>query len=517
MYGRLNSVVRENEKSVINQVATFMRQTDTMPHAAESQYQPAQTYQAPTAMAGAFQSTVMPPMPPAAAATIPPADMQYVPEMAMPPQPYNAMPAMNPYYSRGEAHSLDQYSTFTAQNQASTAGESTLQPQVISRGFVPKRKKKFAPPAQQEPMPSIPEDMSQYYSTAMYMAQPNAGPPFPPYAPGTRPPPLYGSYYPYGYYAGYPPHPDYHYPAHYSGAVYGYPPAGYQPVVPSQPAPAAPPPVMASYYSGAEQVQSVQGVQIQFQPPATQTAATKGKSEEKKRRKKGKGQAKSSRERSNSDVGGETKKEEDVQTKHVSSTDCSVGSWGSFDYEGKTEEPEAEKEKEKEKLAEKFGKISLGGTGPAATGTVPQPDSSISCATHRVEAAVAGKAKKHWPQGKKNKYPSSKVKWVPKSGQPLTISTETKPAALKTEESFTEEPSGSRSTKGEASFITKVEEAINKQKRGLATDRENMLAEGPRYKATIMTPRRSIQGEGALNTSLFAAVPKEKEEVHHQD
>lgn len=308
---------------------------------------------------GAFQATMASTTVPAAAV---PADVQYAPDPAMAPQHYG-MPAMNPYYSRGEAHSLDQYSMYKAQNQTAESGEGGLQPQVISRGFVPKRKNKFAPPAQ-PPMPTVPETETQYYNPEMYvgMQQPSVGPPFPPYAPGTRPPQYVAYYTPFGYFPGFTSHPDYNYQQHYANNMYGYAPSAFPSGVSAAVTAGMPAgtPVMAPYYPPNEPAQ------VQFQSSAKQVPQ-KVKTEE-KRKKKWKGPTNNNRERSNSDVGGETKKEEDIQTKHMSSTECSIDSFGSFNYEAKGEDQEIEKDR----LSEKFAKLAVASSGSNASGASRQ-------------------------------------------------------------------------------------------------------------------------------------------------
>eukprot|EP00826_Nyctotherus_ovalis_P059569 TRINITY_DN8296_c0_g1_i7.p1 TRINITY_DN8296_c0_g1~~TRINITY_DN8296_c0_g1_i7.p1 ORF type:complete len:322 (+),score=49.12 TRINITY_DN8296_c0_g1_i7:1996-2961(+) len=122
--------------------------------------------------------------------TIAPTYQAYVPEPVPPavapcapnPQPQPYQPTAFEYYRTsgrgGYAHSLDQYSSYTVGEEK----KEGLQPQVLSRGFEPKRRRgRQGPSAAQQP--------EQY-------AQPSV--PFPPFLPGTRFP-QHNSYYPYPY------------------------------------------------------------------------------------------------------------------------------------------------------------------------------------------------------------------------------------------------------------------------------------------------------------------------------
>jgi len=102
------------------------------------------------------------------------------------PQPYQA-PAFEYYRGtgwRGYAHSLDQFTSYERVEEK----KEGLQPQVLSRGFEPKRRKGRAGPPAAQP--------ANVQPPTQYTTQPSI--PFPPFLPGTKFP-QHNSYYPYPY------------------------------------------------------------------------------------------------------------------------------------------------------------------------------------------------------------------------------------------------------------------------------------------------------------------------------
>lgn len=166
VYGRLSSVVSKNERSVINQVSNFMRQA------------------APTQNVPAYQPYTM-----SYGADVPSAYTSYVPEpvpAAIPSYAHNPQPQPSFAYYRatgwgGYAHSLDQFTSYGPKEE----NKERLQPQVLSRGFQPKKKKGRAGP----PTQPTDEKPPQY-------TQPSV--PYPPFLPGTKFP-QHSTFYPYPY------------------------------------------------------------------------------------------------------------------------------------------------------------------------------------------------------------------------------------------------------------------------------------------------------------------------------
>ena len=305
-------MVRENDRSVINQVSNFMKQS--IP-----QNLPFSSYAAaiaPSIAVAPYQQIYPPPpVPQFAPVQQPWIEPEPLPDPVAPilPPAY-AAPVFN-YYSRadawqGGARSLDQSSSYVPQQT-----EEELMPQVITRGFdTGKRKKNVqaVPPNPAIPpvQPTVPAPETQYNPPQTYV-------PFPPFIPGTKFP-QHGFVYPSCQYVPYQ-----HLPQDHSHQWYGHP---------NQTVPIAP--VMPSHLSGTEQPQ-----------PALSKETSKT---EKKKGKKWKSEHLENRERSNSDAMGESKKEEEA-SKHMSSVDCSVDSIGSGGYTSDAKEGASKMLEEEEK------------------------------------------------------------------------------------------------------------------------------------------------------------------------
>ena len=435
VYGRLNHATRVNDKSVINQVSIFMKQTEGEKKLSQESYQ----YQDPKKFAPPDAQPPMQPIDPVP----PPTD--YAPDYALPQQPY--APPMDPYYSRGHAmggyaHSLDQYSTYNAYNAPVDPAESALQPQVISRGFVPKRKKRYPPPA---PQPQ-PEEFQYYMQTNPAEAQaqaPDSGePPFPQVLWYKQAQP--GGYYPYQYYNPYP-YQEYLYAQRYPNTMYAYQ-AGYQQPIGTGGGPAQP--VMPYMYN---------------ETGPTPVKQTQQKTDPKK--KEWKSAREMTRERSNSDAGSEAKKEDDQLLKHMSCTDCSIDSFSSLNSDNR-----ALDDNEEEKTIVQLSKLSMGSS--SENKAKPSPRLEAKAETHN-KGSGQGK------RGKKQKH-EQKIVWVPKK----QIQTEEP-------EEHTSKKGTKKTSKSGRRFLERVGDARDMTMRGEATENETLLTEGQRtYKGAITTPRR---------------------------
>lgn len=361
VYGRLSSVVSKNERSVINKVADYVKQT------------------APTHNVPAYQPYAMPYGPGA-----PSAYTSYVPEpvpAAIPSYAHNPQPQPSFAYYRatgwgGYAHSLDQFTSYGPKEE----NKELLQPQVLSRGFQPKKKKGRTGPPQTQPTDEKPPP--QY-------TQPSV--PYPPFLPGTKFP-QHGTFYPYQY------------PYDYTTPWYD-----------------------NNYGSTTFMQPSIASEQIQTQAPIKPQATEDMKLKTEKTL---------PRLRSNSDATNEEEKEEKAGSARNNSIDSS-------EHSATTEFKE-----------------------------VSQPH-------------LKNKGKGGY---KKNK---QKVKWVKKVNSDIGAETE----------QVTESVGG-------ASYLKKVEEANDKQKRGVATKKEALIAEGQRtyYNVGgINTPQR----QPSINETTTPREPQE--------
>ncbi len=434
MYGRLSNVVRGNDRSVINQIETFMGKPYPIDTGMGSGYyqQPAipEKFGMPVdgTMYNAWQPLQM---------AAPPSG---VPQYAAPliaPQVYVA-PEYN--YSRtrgweGYAHSLDQYSTYGPNQPAENAEEQ--QPQVISRGFMPKKKKKHPPHSTSHPMqpPTQPSEAPPIDS----QAPPQTGVPFPPFLPGTKLPQHSYTQPPY---FGYPTQ-DYAYQWNIHPMQSNTVPTA--PVIPHhiQPNSDTSNLDISSTSGNNNKVSGIPAGKEMF--GANSAKAKKWKSERV-----------FNRERSNSDAMNETRKEEE-NSKHMSSTDCSIDSLGGIINEQPRENQrnvEENKEKaEEEKIIANVADLSI----------------------------TSKPKKKHKPHKKINN--SSRVKWVPKKPHP--------DLSIKIEENNPKKDKEER-------FLNKVQNAHDMQMQGKATEEDTLLTVGPRTyynKGGIATPKRVVPGQ----------------------